>query len=485
MHENKHSAGGKDCHMKTKRLLALLFACVALVFASCNNTDDGKGNTDLGETAVDDYTGDLHIEDYNQYNFRMLVRPAYMADQYVEDGSSDIVENAVYKRNKTVEEMFNITISANESSTNGFETDALNAILAGDDAYDMILCHNGAALSYATQGAAVNIHDVETIHTDKPWWTKDIVEGCTLGGNLYVLDGDISTHRLRYAMCLFFNKDIFDELGLEYPYQLVDDGEWTFDEFASLVKQGASDLDGDGAMTIEKDRFGFLTNHWQMPIAVIYTGGQRIYTKNTEGILELTLNSMKTVDIYDSFFELCDTESTWLHNNEVPNGENAFKDGRALFTDQTLGSAINMRTMEDNFGILPYPKYEYEDVYATVTNGFANLMVIPVTVEDEERTGAIIEALCAIGSREVIPAFYEQSLKTKFTRDNESEGMIDIIRDSLVYDVGYAKGAFGYMGNVLANKASHDFSSVYAASESSALNSLKNFNEAYADYKAE
>jgi len=41
------------------------------------------------------------------------------------------------------------------------------------------------------------------------------------------------------------------------------------------------------------------------------------------------------------------------------------------------------------------------------------------------------------------------------------------------------------MGNVLANKASHDFSSVYAASESSALNSLKNFNEAYADYKAE
>ena len=40
-------------------------------------------------------------------------------------------------RNKTVEEMFNISISANFASTNNYDTDALNAILAGDDAYGL------------------------------------------------------------------------------------------------------------------------------------------------------------------------------------------------------------------------------------------------------------------------------------------------------------------------------------------------------------
>ena len=28
-------------------------------------------------------------------------------------------------------------------------------------------------------------------------------------------------------MAMYFNKRIFDELGIEYPYQLVKDGDWT------------------------------------------------------------------------------------------------------------------------------------------------------------------------------------------------------------------------------------------------------------------
>jgi len=129
----------------------------------------------------------------------------------------------------------------------------------------------------------------------------------------------------------------------------------------------------------------------------------------------------------------------------------------------------------------PELAYEYDDNYASIINGYAHLFVIPVTVEDAERTGSVIEALCAIGSRDVLPAFYEQSLKTKFTRDNESETMIDTIRESLVYDVGYAaNGPFADIGYRLANSQSPDFSSYYASLENTALNNLKNFNEAYA-----
>ena len=128
-----------------------------------------------------------------------------------------------------------------------------------------------------------------------------------------MLDGDISLHRLSYAMCMYFNKRIFDELGLSYPYDMVKNGTWPFDAFQKLVQKGAKDLNGDGVITPEDDQLGFYTQEWQSPISILYTGGQRIYSKDDEGIPVLTLNTSKTVDIFDKYFDLMDTDATFLH----------------------------------------------------------------------------------------------------------------------------------------------------------------------------
>ena len=136
--------------------------------------------------------------------------------------------------------------------------------------------------------------------------------------------------------------------------------------------------------------------------------------------------------------------------------------------------------MTDDFGIIPYPKFDENDKYTTIIGGGSSLVVMPVTVEDVNRTGNIVEALCALGSRDVIPAFYDVSLKTKFSRDAESEAMIDIIKDSLIYDLGYiAGGTFQSAGRDLAQQANPDFSSYYARSESQAIVALQEFNRAY------
>ena len=81
----------------------------------------------------------------------------------------------------------------------------------GSAAYDVIFAHSRAAFAYAVQGAGYNIHDIETIHMDMPWWSKNINDNCTVNGKLYVLDGDISLSGLSNSMCLLFNKRIFDE----------------------------------------------------------------------------------------------------------------------------------------------------------------------------------------------------------------------------------------------------------------------------------
>ena len=481
--------------------LAVLTAASLLAFSACddnskevnNNTGNVQNNQQTpgdvqdGEEEQIDYLSDLSTEKYDGYNFRMLLRKGMIADQYLEEDSTDLVESATYKRNKYVEERYGITITATESSST-YETDALNSILAGDDAYDLIFAHSRAAFTYAVQGAAYNVNDIESIHLDKPWWSNDIKNSCNVNGYLYVLDGDITTQGLGNAMSMFFNKNLFDELGFDYPYELVKDGEWTFDEFAYLAKKGGKDLDGDGVITPENDRFGFVTPEWEAPINILYTGGQKIYDKNEEGKLELTLYSNKTVDIFADFFNLLENEACFLQETEGPNkynGTNPFTDGRAMIYTSTLSSAKGYRNMEDDFGIIPYPKFDEEDEYATVINGHAHLIIIPITVSDVERTGAITEALCAYGSRDVIPAFYDVSLKTKYARDEESEDMMDLIKSSIVYDLGYVSGSpLQSVGRDLAKATSHDFASFYASKESSALIQVEEFNEDYGHFES-
>ena len=484
--------------MLKKIMAALLAACTICVLGACGKDDaktpdtkpdstvtepDNSDNTADNNTETEiDYTSDLSTERYDGYNYRMLVRKGKINDQYLEEDSEDLVESATYKRNKEVEDRYGITITVSESNDSNYETDALNSILAGDDAYDLIFAHSRAAFVYAIQGAAMNFNDISTIHLDKPWWTQDITESCNINGKLYVLDGDISTSGLGATMCLFFNKRIFDELGYDYPYEMVKDGDWTFDEFSYLAKKGGADLNGDGVMDPEVDQYGFRAEQWEAPMNILYTGGQKIYDKDDEGNLQLTLYSTKTVEIYDEFFSLMNNASCILFSNATGyKGSGMFSEGRAMFTDTELRHAQTLRNMDDDFGILPYPKFDEADNYATATNGGSHLLVIPITVSDVERTGAITEALCAIGSRDVIPAFYEKSLKTKYARDEESEDMIDIIRASRIYDIGYvAGGTFQSCGCDLANSTNHDFASYYASGETAAKTKLEEFNRDYA-----
>ncbi len=474
-----------------KIFIAVLAALAALSLAACrsnetevssdNAQNSGSGETvyeENGEIVKDDsyYFSDLSDDYFEGYNYRILVRQTHQGTQYFEDPQEDIVDNAIYERNKAVEDKYGITISIHESSSNNYDTSALNSILAGDDAYDIIFPHSRAAFSYAVQGACVNLNNVNSLHLDKPWWSQDIVDSCNINGNLYVLDGDISTSSLSAAMCMLFNKRIFDELGFDYPYETVRDGEWTFDEFAYYVKKGGADLNGDGVLKDEDDRFGFgASGAWSAPINILYTGGQKIYDKTDDGLLELSLYSNKTVDIYDEYFSLMRNDAC------APNlGVTPFSEGRIMIMAGSFGDIKTCRSMDDEFGVIPYPKFTEEDEYATVTNGGAPLIIIPITVPDVERTGAITEALCAYGSKLVIPAYYDRALKTKYSRDDDSEEMMDIIKNSIIFDVGYlAGGPLNSTGYELANSTSQDFASYYASRKESAEKSLETFLEDY------
>jgi hypothetical protein len=64
------------------------------------------------------------------------------------------------------------------------------------------------------------------------------------------------------------------------------------------------------------------------------------------------------------------------------------------------------------------------------------LLGVPKSADNLERISIILEALAAESRYTLQPAYYDIVLNRKFTRDEESSEMLDIIFTTRIYDIG-------------------------------------------------
>ena len=115
-----------------------------------------------------------------------------------------------------------------------------------------------------------------------------------------------------------------------------------------------------------------------------------------------------------------------------------FNNNQALFYSHTMFYTDELREMDNDFGILPYPKLDstQEDYGNLVSAWHSQFLCVPVSNSGVERIGIVLEELAKEGERLLTPAYYEKTLQGKYVRDAESAEMLDIIFDSLVFDIG-------------------------------------------------
>ena len=207
--------------------------------------------------------------------------------------------------------------------------------------------------------------------------------------------------------------------------------------------------------------------------------------KDESGKVYLSLNSERTINIFEKFFALTDSDAAYVIPDwHIEPLAEIFTSGRAMFVDTNVKNVSLFRGMDDDFGIIPWPKFDENDekYYANVDAG-CNMVGVPVTNSDPERTSIIIEALCRDGGENVLPLYYETVLQSKYTRDDESVQMLDLIKDGRVFDIGYyywdAWSVFNSTGKVLSRDPDHNFSSYYAGNEQKANEKLDEVNERY------
>lgn len=401
---------------------------------------DTNGGTDTSDSVTEDPYDDK-VPDDLKFDGRTFTMAAPIPSGYVvfyqETDSDDPVDSAVYKRNKILEERFDIKIVGIELGTTDGHADAFSSYAQiDDDIIDVI------GIGFYQSGLAMIINDyvlpwndVKYINVDRDWWNKSATETLSVLGNYYYLTGDINVGALRCTMSIFFNKTEAEEYEdvVGDLYQTVRDGEWTYDLFLDYIKTYSHD-NGDTVQDAN-DYYGFVQNGNTLMSHLYYA--DVVTAKVTDDGAELLLTDNKIIDIVDTARELLnDKYYTYLRDGDQEISDIFFSD-RVLFMNTDLSSAENWRDKDTDFGILPLPKYdEAQENYTTYADQWGLMLALPCTATNTDRTGAILEAMAALSRKYVTPAYYDVMLLGKLKRDDESEEMLDILYKNVIYDPG-------------------------------------------------
>ena len=416
--------------------------------------------------ASTDVPDGLPEENYKGREFRIITSSVSEVDIYTEDHMiNDTVHDAVLTRNLNVQDRFGIKISVLVDSYENVTKAVKRAVKAGSDEYDLCFVHmvNGAAL--AQNNEVLPFEKLPYVDFSKPWWDSDIKNGFSIRNNLMMANGDISPTSFNYTSCLYFNKKIFEKLDLEDPYELVGKGEWTLDKFIEFTKDYTQDMDGDGKITHDSSRdvFGLTSYFLSVPYDFYYGAGGMLVSKDEDDVPFYDPHIERDTNIYEKIYKAIITNKANFETDEAYelNVIKIFTDGRAMFYNAMLSSCEFLREMDDDYGILPEPKYNIsQSEYKSFVNGASSMICVPATVKPENReyVSVIIEALASEAYRVITPALKETYLKRKMTRDWQSSEMVDIIVRHRVFDMAYVnmwEGIGSFVRDLLRNKSTN------------------------------
>ena len=373
---------------------------------------------------------------FNMYIAHSSNNRNYIANEV----TGETINDATYKRNQLTEEYtgaslkFIGTTRPSDGGSQQQESAMIRTLIqAGDDTYDAYVHvqHSGMP-TLIEEGLFVNWNDIPYVNIENPWWYANVQRDICFGNKIYCMTGDYNLASFSATECLAFNKKMCDELGLYYPYQSVFNGTWTHDRFIEYIKAATKDLNGDGKLDYENDNYGF--GGWQyeqIPALFAGYGGQCI-AKDADDLPLFNLDAEHTFTVIDKMLEVFDNGGAFFEGRTYGVDDKMFNEGRLLFNDTFISGIPGMRGNEKvDVGFVPYPKLdEDQEEYYSRTANISCLTYIPVTNNDLETTGAVLETLAYYGNRLVLPAYYDIILTNKSERDVESEQMIPIIKNS-------------------------------------------------------
>ncbi|MBQ8551324.1 MAG: hypothetical protein IJ428_00765 [Clostridia bacterium] len=481
--------------MKPARSLSLIILAALLLTSCSSNTAKERLSSDTADTFLETDTyasespnipNDLR---YDGTDFRILSTAGdYLGKNLNEfdiENNADALSQALYDRLLSVEDRFGITFDIQYNASNEIAGLARQSINAASDDYEMVWGVSNYVQSTVYEGLYMSVADLPYVDLDKPWWNRSYIESVSVNaGDPCILFGPINYNALERSVCTFFNIDMMKNVkGLSEQdiYDIVLDGDWTLDKLSELCKDVYNDENGNTLRDAE-DTYGFIhVGYWQIDY-MAYAAGLNFTERDEDGYPVLALNNERSIALVEKLLAIFnDTESVFNSSN---NDEHVtmFGQGQSLFLVNRfyICSWAHIREANVNYGIIPAPKLDstVENYYSPVER-LVQWGMVPKTVIDPGMVSAVTEYMAYEGYKRVMPAYYETTLKFKYTRgdlDGASQ-MLDIITENQYTDFMGAN-VLGGMEKIFTNvvrSGQNIFSSTYASLEQTANSYIQNY----------
>ena len=436
-----------------KRILCLALVLLMLIpmAVACKKdeapVESGTASDVAGET---ESSGPVNLLDtipegnYNGKEFLISVEGARKKEVVVEELTGEAENDTIYTWLETINSRYGVTVKGQVPSGDFFtamNTEASSGAVAtsiyGTMAYKLYIPVQ--ARQYKNWYSMGNMIDLKAER-----WDKKVNDGVTWNGVLFGLTGDLGYSKLQGAMATFCNVSLLDEIGYSTDdlYKMVEDKEWTFEQFASIVKDVHIDTDYNNKKS-GGDTFGYVMISGNSHDVWLEQFGISITEQNEEThelipTLYTEQNDTLIRELW-SFLHENPGVFSWTNNNDYGPEDAFFSQSRAAMITTRLSYAAQFaRDLgTEAYGILPAPlkDEDQEDYYTKLFNEFAIWGVSKNVLEaDVDFIAHITDALCAESSQTVYPKFYDILLKQRYSKDPKTAKMVDIVMKNVNID---------------------------------------------------
>lgn len=489
--------------MKRCISILILIAMALTVLAACNNTGNENSGASLGEgshrgeytDADGNYVPKHEVKDMNGRPFTIIVRGSkfgtYQSDDFTTESElyGDLINDAVKKRNEKVEELYNVQLDVVKSDT--INEDIRLDCASNLGSYDAIMPTLPALAGFAAEEYLIDLNTLSNFDANAPWYSQSCSEAFSFGNKLYFTTGDITILNKVNTPSILFNKEMAQTYNMPDLYDLVDKKQWTFDKMVELARQVNKITTSDGSYSTE-NIYGMVSGYGDAA-SFFGASGETICAKDADDLPYLSIGSTsRSITVAQNILETYATANWVIYAQDFQDkvkdiweaSFEVFYNGRALFRPSAFSATTKLRSRSNIvFGILPMPLMDetQEEYYSYCGTGETAGIAIPVCAEDPEFSAYMIEAYSAWAKNYITTAYYDINLKYKDVRDDESEKMLDIIFDNIVYDIGECYN-FGGIHTIFSNLVKTKSTAIVSSLEekkSEAENKIEELKDTY------
>ncbi|MBR5527466.1 MAG: extracellular solute-binding protein [Clostridia bacterium] len=479
--------------MKKRVFCSILSAVMLLCAASCgeiypqenkenineeisvpeNSSEDTPADTaqknDTESTRTDHFAA-LPDEDHGGREFIIAATDISFADG---ENSSGLIAQSLSARTAAIEKKYNIDIKVVPADASAIPVRLYYS--ESDTAFcDLVYMPMDTISQCAEEGLLSSLYSLPFFDENAEYTAYAFEDTALCGENIYGIYGD-SAFDDRYAWCVFYNKYLMAGLGYDVP-SLISSGQWTWEKFLEISSAAVADIDKNGRMNRNYDRYGYASpSHTEgFARAVFASFGKKFTSVGEDGALKMDFATTKEDDWYSEIYNIC-VKNGALYPVRTPGDAafSAFSEGRLAFLCEKLSLAERLAYLPLDWGVAPMPKRNAEQAeYISHTDSSVCGYAVPLNVSDSVLAGKVLNAIYAYDK-----SFSENAVGNAFAyyylRDNASAYAARVLCMSNAYDAVYTYGTdakivsstYGLLSNVLA--ANRDFARTYSGTEKS------------------